>query len=56
MDVYGKSPNETIKKIVENTPKGEKFDTSELKNTPLMYMPKEMIKELEKELEEHPIF
>jgi len=56
MDVYGKSPNETIKKIIENTHEGEKFDTSEIKNTPLMYMPKEMIQELEEELKEHPIF
>ena len=55
-DIFGKSPNETVKKIIENTPKGERFDTSEITQMPLMYMPKEMIKELEEELKEHPIF
>jgi len=55
-NLKGKDPNETVREIIESTPKGKKFNTSELKTDPLMYMPKEMIKELEKELKEHPIF
>ena len=55
-DLFDKNPNDTIKKIIEKTPKGKKFDTSELEMFLVMYMPKKMIKELETELEEHPIF
>ena len=55
-NLEGKNPNDMIREILENTPKGENFDTSELEVEPLMYMPKEMIKELEEELKEHPIF
>lgn len=54
--LYGKYPNELVEEIVKNTPEGKKYDTSSLKVSPLMYMPKEMVKELETELEEHPIF
>lgn len=54
---YGdKQPDDIAKEIVENTKKGEKFDTSSIKDTFITYMPKEMIKELEEELKEHPIF
>jgi len=55
-NLEGKNPNDTIKEILENTPKGEKFDTSEIEMYLIMYMPKEQIKELEKELKDHPIF
>lgn len=52
----GCDPNEIVADIIKRTPKGEKFDTSEIKHSFLMYMPKEMIQELEEELKEHPIF
>ena len=55
-NIKGKNPNDTIKEIIERTPKGEKIDAEELPFAPLMYMPKSMAKELEKELKEHPIF
>ena len=56
-DLYGKNPNDTIKEIIDRTPKGQKFDTSSFKQGfLLMYMPKKQAKELEKELKEHPIF
>ncbi|MBQ6516119.1 hypothetical protein IJI31_02955 [bacterium] len=55
-DILDKNPNDTIKEIIESTPKGEKFDTSELDMFLVMYMPKDMIKSLEKELKKHPIF
>jgi len=51
-----KNPNAMVKEIIENTPKGQKFDTSKIHHCFLTYMPKEMIKELEEELKEHPIF
>ena len=51
-----KTPDDTIKEIIENTPKGEKFDTSGLDMYLIMYIPKDMIKSLEKELKKHPIF
>ena len=51
-----KNPNAMVKEIIENTPKGQKFDTSKIKHCFLTYMPKEMIKNLEAELEKHPIF
>jgi len=54
--MHEKEPNEIVKEIVEKTPKGEPFDTSAIKYNFIMYMPKEMIKELEEELKEHPIF
>ncbi|MBQ6516115.1 hypothetical protein IJI31_02935 [bacterium] len=56
-DLEGKNPNDTVREIVESTPKGKKFDTSPIK-TPflVMYMPKSQVKELEEELKEHPIF
>jgi len=56
-EIHGnREPNEVVKEIIEKTPKGEKYDTSDIKDMFITYMPKEMIKELEKELEEHPIF
>ena len=55
-NVKGKNPNDTIKEIIERTPKGEKFNTDELPFAPLMYMPKSVAKELEEEIKEHPIF
>ena len=55
-NLEGKNPNDTIKEILENTPKGQKFDTSEIEMYLIMYMPKEQVKNLEKELKEHPIF
>ena len=49
--------NEVVREIVEKTPKGQNFDTSSIKAPFFVtYMPKEMIKELEEELKEHPIF
>ena len=51
-----KNPNDMVKEIIENTPKGQKFDTSKINHCFLTYMPKEMIGELEEELKEHPIF
>ena len=51
-----KNPNEIVEKIIATTPKGQKYDASELNPNFVMYMPKEMIKELEEELKEHPIF
>jgi len=60
MDMYdlrGKNPNDTVREIVESTPKGEKFNTSSIPSEFLvMYMPKERVKELEEELKTHPIF
>ena len=53
---HRKNPNDIVKEIIENTPKGQKFDTSKIHHCFLTYMPKEMIKELEEELKEHPIF
>ena len=38
-DLFDKTPNGTIKKIIENTPKGEKFDMSELEMFSIIYMP-----------------
>lgn len=55
-NLKGKNPNDTVRKIIKNTPKGKKFNTSELETEPLMYMPKKMIRELEEELKENPIF
>ncbi|MBQ6516111.1 hypothetical protein IJI31_02915 [bacterium] len=56
-NLYDKNPNDTVREIIENTSKGENFDTSPIKATCLyMYMPKEQVKKLEKELENHPIF
>ena len=55
-DLCGKDPNDTIREIVENKSKRGGFDTSALKMEFLMYMPKEMIKELEEELKKNPIF
>ena len=54
--LIGKDPNKIVQKIIKKTPKGEEFNTSSIKIEPLMYMPKEMIQELEEELEKHPIF
>ena len=56
MDIYGKEPNDIVGEIVKNTPKGEKFDTSEIKHSFLTYMPKELIAKYEEELKDHPIF
>ena len=59
MDLYGKDFNETVNEIVENTEEGEEYDVPEFKDDaflPLMYMPQEMIRKLQKELKEHPIF
>ena len=53
---YNKDPNEIIKAIVENTPKGEYFDTSCIYHYFLTYMPDDMVEKLEDELSEHPIF
>ena len=53
---HRKNPNDMVKEIIENTPKGQKFDTSKINHCFLTYMPKEMIGELEEELKEHPIF
>ncbi|MBQ6516122.1 hypothetical protein IJI31_02970 [bacterium] len=55
-DLEGENPNDTIKGIIENKPEKGGFDTSSLGFELLMYMPKDMIKELEEELKEHPIF
>ena len=55
-DLKDKTPNDTVKEIIKNTPKGKKFDTSELEMFLVMYMPEEMIKKLEEELKKHPIF
>ena len=53
----GEDPNETVKEIIKNSKKGDDFDTTPIKQGfLLMYMPKEMSKELEEELKEHPIF
>ncbi|MBQ6516120.1 hypothetical protein IJI31_02960 [bacterium] len=52
----GKNPNEIVKKVIEDTPSGEKFKKPALCSETVMYMPKDMIKELEEELKEHPIF
>ena len=52
----GQNPNKTIKEVIDKTPKGEKFKTPNLHSELVMYMPKEMIKDLEEELKEHPIF
>ena len=51
-----KNPDDVVKEIIDSTPKGEKFDTSNIKDYFMVYMPKEMTKELEEELKEHPIF
>jgi len=51
-----REPNEVVKNIVERTPKGEKYDTSEIKDMFITYMPKSMAKELEEELKKNPIF
>jgi len=54
---YGfKNPNDIVTEIIEKTPQGKDFDTSKINHCFLTYMPKEMIKELEEELKEHPIF
>ncbi|MBQ6516117.1 hypothetical protein IJI31_02945 [bacterium] len=55
-DLYGKNPNDTMEEIIENASSGYEFDTSKIQNEPLMYMPEEMIAELEEELKDHPIF
>ena len=52
----GENPNKIIKQIIDETPKGEKFKVPKLHNDLVMYMPRDMIKKLEKELEENPIF
>jgi len=52
----GKNPNEIVKKTIEDTPSGEKFKKPALCSETVMYMPKDMIKELEEELKDHPIF
>jgi len=59
MDLYGKDFNETVKEIIENTAEGEDYEVPSFKDDdflPLMYIPKEMIRKLQKELERHPIF
>ena len=52
----GKNPNEIVKKVIEDTPEGENFKKPALCSETVMYMPKDMIKELEEELKKHPIF
>jgi len=51
-----KEPDDVVKEIIDKNTKGEKFDTSKIKDYFLVYMPQDMIKELEEELKEHPIF
>ena len=55
-DCFSKDPNEAVKEVVENKSKNGRFDTSSLDMALLMYMPKDMIKELEEELKKNPIF
>ncbi|MBQ6516114.1 hypothetical protein IJI31_02930 [bacterium] len=56
-DFYdNKEPNDIVREIVENTPKGKNFDTLMIQHEFLTYMPKEMIEDLETELEKNPIF
>jgi len=58
-DLYGKDFNETVKEIIEETPLWTEDDVPEFKDDdflPLMYVPKDMVRKLQKELKEHPIF
>ena len=52
----GQNPNKSVKEEIDRTLEGEEFDTPDLYHELVMYMPKKMIKELEEELKEHPIF
>ena len=59
MDLYGKDFNETIREIIKSTEEDEDYDVPSFQDCtflPLMYMPKEMIRKLQNELKEHPIF
>ena len=48
------NPNEIVKRIIEETPKGEKCDTSRM-GILITYMPDEIIEKHIKELEKNPI-
>ena len=50
-----KNPDEIVENIIR-TSKGKVFNTTKIMHPLLMYMPKDMIKKLEEELKEYPIF